>query len=45
MIEIMQDNFRVADTYPNQTIKAEWDIIAEAKATMETDGLWGTIEF
>jgi hypothetical protein len=45
MIGIMQDHVRVADTYPNQTLKSEWDIIAETKATIDTDKLWEAIEF
>jgi Reverse transcriptase-like len=45
MVEILQEKLRVEDTYVNQTLKAEWDIIAEIRATIDEDRIWEAVHF
>jgi hypothetical protein len=45
MIKVMKEQFNVTDTYPNHTLSAEWDIIAEMKATLAKEELGNNIQF
>jgi hypothetical protein len=45
MIKVMTKQLQNKDTYPNHTLSAEWDIIAEMKTTMAKDDLWNTTQF
>jgi hypothetical protein len=45
MLEIMQEKFRVEDTYPNHTLSAEWDIISEVRTTIDNNEMWESIQF
>jgi hypothetical protein len=45
IVNIMQEQHRVEDTYTNQRLNAEWDVIAETTATIEADALWEKVTF
>jgi hypothetical protein len=45
MIKVMTEQFKVDDAYPNHTLSAEWNIIAEMKATLAKEELWNNIQF
>jgi hypothetical protein len=45
MIDIMQELFKVDDTYPNYTLSAEWNVISEMKQTIDKHNLRDTIQF
>jgi hypothetical protein len=45
MIEILQENVKVEDTYPNIMLTAEWDVISETKTTMDKGDIWDQVQF
>jgi hypothetical protein len=45
MVKVMTKQFQNKDTYPNHTLSAEWDIIAEMKTIIAKEDMWHTIQF